>query len=637
MKRIRKSRAARILSWVLTVVMVVPLLCDAFRPMAAHAQTPAQTGTVQTVIVIDFANRSGTLGESLARRATDDVAVALAESGRFDVLGREEVARQAADMGLRKPYDRVALSKLASALGASAIVSGEVSYVHVDTKATPKAVTAGLKVRIEEATAGDLIAGAAQIGEARARPGGGDNEALAGEAVDNAATLAVRQIVNSSLPEGTVISTVGGGAAASRLDVLINRGSRDGVKEGMEMIVLRDKQRVGKIQVTSVYPADSQARVVDNILGIRPEDKVRAVFPMPDFAKDGSVKAPRRNGRNSMRGLGQILLAVVVGVAIVAAVAGGSSSTVTGVVAEADIQNAQPVVRITWRDNIWGASTREYHIWRQPDAPYNFQGTPVAAVASQRQYFDQPAPYSFWDGTRGFLQAPLPQGGGGTGSTQEAEVVTPAAGIVPGFTVGRSYNYVLNAVIRRLLGTANTGGGGGGGTDQAFEDVDTGTVRSGQVTPINQPLLGPNPADQAQNVNLTAFNPTWLSRQGADQFVVEVSTDRAFMNRNLILQFPLVFSTAPNADGVTQTLPSPANLTSSEVLLRDPVFANFVNQQPGAIRPTLFWRVGARNSQDSPGPVDWLTKDPKSGNRAFRYVYSQARSFTPADMPPPPP
>jgi hypothetical protein len=322
---------------------------------------------------------------------------------------------------------------------------------------------------------------------------------------------------------------------------------------------------------------------------------------------------------------------------------GGKNTSVTGVAAEADVEGVEPVVRLTWRDNFWGATTLEHQIWRMPDAPYNFQGEPVASKQYDPHYVDRPAPYSYWDGNRSFLRAPLPGTGGGSGGSggSEAEVVTPEVGAVPGFTVGRNYTYALTAVIRRPLATTNSGGGGGGGggggNNQAgTEDVGTTPVPSAQVTPIAQAQLV-SPENMFSNVDMTRFNPTWMSTTGSDIFVVEVSTDRTFKNRTLILQLPRVFSTAPLATGVTQVLGEALNLTTNPVLLRDPIFANYVNRVPNAPKPTIYWRVGGRNDADQPGPVHWITRNHGDGDRTFRYVYSEVRSFTPADMPPPPP
>ena len=53
--------------------------------------------------------------------------------------------------------------------------------------------------------------------------------------------------------------------------------------------------------------------------------------------------------------------------------------------------------------------------------------------------------------------------------------------------------------------------------------------------------------------------------------------------------------------------------------------------------PVLFWRVGGRNSADRPGPIHWFTKNNKDRDSSFRFIYSDANSFTPNVVPPPPP
>src|SRR5579862_7209854 len=124
--------------------MVTSMLCGTMSARPAYAQgaqagaTPA--GNLLTVIVIDFTNsdRNKAGGEALARFATDAVAVELASSNRFEVLKRDEVARQAADLGYRPPYDQAQLSKIASNLGANAIVTGDIAFVR------PEATKAGV-------------------------------------------------------------------------------------------------------------------------------------------------------------------------------------------------------------------------------------------------------------------------------------------------------------------------------------------------------------------------------------------------------------------------------------------------------------------------------------------------------------
>ena len=201
MKRIRKSRAARILTWLLTVTMIAPVFLGMLTPVTGYAQGASPAGGVQTVIVLDFENKTNDpLGAVLARQATDATAVELANTARYEVLKRDEVIRTSRELGLKPPLDQVAKTKLATSLGASAIIEGAVRFIKQSTKNGPRTVSVGLTVRVSEASSGDLLSGAAQIGEARARAGQSDPDSLAQEAVGNAAVLAVRQINSYNLP-----------------------------------------------------------------------------------------------------------------------------------------------------------------------------------------------------------------------------------------------------------------------------------------------------------------------------------------------------------------------------------------------------------------------------------------------------
>jgi hypothetical protein len=444
-KRIRNSRAARILSWVLTVTLIAPLLGGLVAPTPAYAgQTiGAGGGAVMTVIVVDFVNNSkpNIGGDALARFATDAVAVEMAASGRYEVLKRDEVIRTANDLGYRAPYDNAQLVRIASTLGATGIVKGEIAAIRSETrKGADKTVSAVLRISILDTASGEAINGAAQRGVAVAKPGLSDDESLAQEAVSKSAVLSVKQIISFTLPEGIIINTVGG---AESLQVLINRGSRDGVKPGMEMLVVRDRVKVGKIRITNTFPTDSEAAVVENQLGLRPQDTVRAIFPVPSVNAETAAitENNRTRSKNSMAAIGKILLVVALG-AIIATSLKGGNGTITGVTAEADIENGAPVVRLNWRSNLFAGQTLEYHIWRTPDNFFNFSGIPTAVVQGGTSYTDRPAPFAFFNGTNSFLQPPVLGGNnGGNGGNGNAATVTPVAGSGLGFTPGRTYTY----------------------------------------------------------------------------------------------------------------------------------------------------------------------------------------------------
>ena len=238
---------------------------------SAAAQTPPK---VEAAVVLDFENRSGVMGDQLARLATDSVAVELAATNRFEVLRRVEVDRHIKELGLRPPLDSNARRKLAQALGATVIVDGTIEFVRDDVKARPRTISVGLTVRVAEAASGELIAGAAQVGVAQARGGASDLHTLITEAVTSATLSAPRAALAQAVPEGIIMSSNSFGRAKVRM---INRGATHGVKKGMKFMVLRGDYRIGTVQALGVFPQHTEVKVIDGDEGIRTEDRVRAI------------------------------------------------------------------------------------------------------------------------------------------------------------------------------------------------------------------------------------------------------------------------------------------------------------------------------------------------------------------------
>lgn len=319
-------------------------------------------------------------------------------------------------------------------------------------------------------------------------------------------------------------------------------------------------------------------------------------------------------------------------------------------------------------------------------------GIPVGAVPpSSHIFLDHASPFDsfatvggFYSGFSGSTSSGNLGGGGGGGagggtSTGGGCAFIGISGFLDtGFTPGKSYQYEVTAVIARQQpivssggGTGGTGGGigggtggigggtggigggtggigggtggigggtGTGGTGSNVLCIETDPVPSGYATPIT-PVTPTAPAAGA-SVDIRSFNPTWTSRVGADLFDVEVSTDRTFKNPKIIYTVQ-VFSTAPTQDGVAQTLPSPVDLTKAPQLLADPTFSAFVSGSGGSgstpATPTLFYRIGARHDEDTPGPENWITQNASDINRTFRFVYSDPIQFSPTPLPPPPP
>ena len=59
--------------------------------------------------------------------------------------------------------------------------------------------------------------------------------------------------------------------------VVLNVGSRQGLRKGAILSIWRENVKMGTVRVTQVSAEDSDAEVVENIGGIRPGDRV--IFP----------------------------------------------------------------------------------------------------------------------------------------------------------------------------------------------------------------------------------------------------------------------------------------------------------------------------------------------------------------------
>jgi len=100
---------------------------------------------------------------------------------------------------------------------------------------------------------------------------------------------------------------------------------------------------------------------------------------------------------------------------------------------------------------------------------------------------------------------------------------------------------------------------------------------------------------------------------------------------NLAVEYVVQLSTTPTfAKGQTVTVAKTQRTGSTDITLTlDTINGTGISS---AIRnaTTIYYRIGARNVEDKPGPV----KDPATGER---YIFSQWRVVTRTGTPPPPP
>lgn len=582
-------------SWIGAVSMIV---VGFLYPLGA-VRSEAQLVQLPRIAVVEFTNKSGYGGAGIARSATDATASEFQKTGKYEVLARGEIEQQLKDLDLSPPLDRTGFLRLGRALQTESIVSGEINAVTFT--GNPKQAEVTLTVRVIDMASGEPINGAVATGRSNVRPGyTGDDDTLVLEAIRNAAFEAVRSVMNYTIPEATIMTTRAG------KEVLLTRGIRGGLKPGMVMVVIRRGEEVGRIRVTQVSDSDAVGEIIAVTKGIQSEDKARAIFEVPTVkvSKTGKVKAERPSQRSArsqqtLRALGALLVLGLIAFGIARGSSGGNTP-VEYVTAEASTDgNFDPIVRLTWRTNLFAASNRERVLWQiyRSDV-INVDGNgirvPVGVVPGDRAFFiDTIQP-------RTFSYASLQRG---TEGSEDLELEEVEDG--PGIASGRSYTYEVALVYREIRTVQE---------DETILYFLSDRVGSGQVTVI-QPVQLLEPIQGSEDVDPKDVRFSWLAAAGANAYRVEVSTSPTFSNPN-------------------QTYVSPEITTS--VVGGTPVSTERINLEAGLLqrlglvgqRVKLFWRVGARNLSDSPGPVPSAT--------GYRYVWSRPFEFQTQELPPSP-
>jgi hypothetical protein len=589
--RMRRTWTTRAVSLGALSMLAVGLLY----PLGA-ARAYAQLVQLPRVAVLDFENKSGYGGASIARAATDAVAGEYQKSRKYEVLARGEIEQQLKDLDLALPLDKIGFLRLGRALQTESLITGEVNAVTF--VGSPKQAQVVLTVRVIDIASGEPINGAVATGLSNRRPGyTGDDDTLVQEAIRNAAFEAVRIINNYTIPEATVLTTRAG------KEVLLTRGIRGGLQPGMEMIVVRRGEEVGRIRVTQVSDSDAVAEIIDFGRGIQSEDRARAVFRVPTVeVKAGRIvtERPRQRGEGNrlLRALGPILVVGLIAFGIARASSGGNTPVQT-VIAEAGADgNFEPFVRISWKTTLFAKSVPDTLMWQiyRDD----FIGTddggnliPVGVTPGNQNFFiDTTVP-------RTFNYYSLPRDG-----SEELEPnaeIDPAPGVAP----GRSYFYQVALVYRERIEAEG---------EVIFRAKLSDRVRSGQAT-VLLPVQLLTPLQRSEDVDPKDVRFSWLAAEGANAYRVEVSTDPTFRDRNRTF--------------VTNEIPSTAVGGS-------PVSTERINLETALLnrlgltgqRVTLYWRVGARNLGDDPGPIP--------GPSGLRYVWSRPFEFTTQELPPSP-
>ncbi len=278
---------------------LLPLLFALFTSLGAGAKPASaqQDVTGQTVVVLDFATPNGT-DPLLGRKAADALAVELQRTGEFQVVSRQrlqEVVGQQA--GLQPPFNDTAQTRLAQAVGAGSVFSGEVAGVQI---VPGQSARVRLVVRQLDAASGDYINGTQNIESTEQKLATVANEILVDEAINKSAFSAVRSMRQTSLPSGNVLNV-------TRDDAELSIGVDRGVAIGQRYSVLRDvfnparniteRVKIGEVTVRRVDANQSTAVVSGGgQQGVRTGDRVRQIFTLAQspvsLSADGKSSNP---------------------------------------------------------------------------------------------------------------------------------------------------------------------------------------------------------------------------------------------------------------------------------------------------------------------------------------------------------
>lgn len=538
--------------------------------------------------VIDFVNNAKVGGDVLGGVASDAVTTLLLGTNRFDILPRESVERQYQELGMTPPLTRkLEVFRLAQALGVETIITGEIRDARVNRTSGGKSADVVLIVQGWDVASQMPVMGTAVHGASSERPGDIEDDVVLNEAVNFAAQQAVQNILRQQIGHATVLTT------PTTKFVTLNKGTRQGLKVGQEMVVLRRGEFVARVRIAEVNTDSSVASILSQNMGVAPGDIARVVYDKLEnvvLASPGSARV--RSAGNTANNLTGVLLGLLVVTALVLILqdSGGGDSP-GNVTAEAGLDlNGQPVVFLSWKPNLYNQGSRnrvEWQVWRSDVAANPVLVVPGAESKAQDGTLARDVDY----------RTDVPNGG----TTCTEDPGTTNAPGVPGIVPGTSYLYQLSLIFK--LSSIDLPGGGEEVMDCFF--TTTRSTARGQATPVF-PVQLSVPQNGATDVsNVVQF--AWQSTPGANRYLVQISTSPNFTSRSTVRNIATVDSIIPG--GVST----------------DPIDISGIF--PGVQR--LYWRVGARNTGDVPGPKQDATGE--------RFVFSQPFQFDRVLPPPPPP
>ena len=620
MRVLMRFRTYRLVSLICILALIVPLGLNILTPTPASAQSQTLR-----IAVITLRNTSKYADEMYASTATDALAVELMRSGKFDPTRADALDSKLEELGYKNKEDRGPnallrpsdLQRIGQEVGADWVATGEIQSIKI-AKDSKKAEVK-LTVRVLDAQSGEWVNGATATGLSESRIGYSNTRESEWviEAVNNAAAKAVSTIVSYTIPEATIIATI------TPTEVLLNKGTANGIQSGMKMIVVRrvgiadssHEEVVGRIRITQVSDTDAHATVDNAPQGVRPEDRVRAIYD-PDQLADNTGRRSTE-AKTHMANASKWIWGVAALVGLIALFNHGGSGagdqeSVSGAVYAGnspdviDYYGGDGGIALCWNNPtpLGNEQILQFHVWRDnmgsqingggtatnvgPCAAPDFSTAPGMTVPGYGQYL-----HSSIDNVGNW--APITY----SYPSQDHNTLASVSATVPGLTVGATHNYYISCLYQRANITD---------PNLAIQYFETPASYLGRATYITRPVAtGPT---YTQSIPLSDVTFTWQGSTGANQYVIEVSSDPNFSR---------------NKTWVNQIF----NKVVTDGTMCSQEYVNVLNHAAElagvTVGQTLYWRVGGRNSADSPGPFPVggaNAVSDMSNPKCTRYMYS---------------
>lgn len=689
MRRFINSLQGRAVSAVVVLSLLMPFIVFATARTAQAQSIEGPVTTLPSWAVVGFNVVKQGSSPELGKAAAEAMVTELAKQGKVDPIPTETVDRTIESLGLVTPLTaRADMMRLGSELRASSVVSGEIVNQRVVAVNGGKRADIIMRVFVWDVASGQVVNGAALSASSGVRTGVED-ETMLGEAISRGCFEALAEINRNTLPTATVLNTLDRQALINQgsrtgfsqgQEVIILRG-REQVASGSVTRVEPDKSFISITRtMKGVQPGD-RVRAVFSV------PAVATAFRGNDGGV--TVKPTRRTGNNS--GLVSALLMVGLLVLVTHGNSNDPvNSVVAEATTVPAVPDNTPAVKISWKVDGFIKGNRDrvlFQVWRDDisDAPVmvapGYQGFAVdRGNAADSFTFGDPAAYATHaltqadcnftapgNGGNGRVIVPgtaytysveliyrvnandLPTGGSGTtgGTTGTTAGTTGSTGLTGGTTglTGRSTNldteydrmFVEHQVTGGSTGTTGTTGGPTGGTTGTTATTGTtGTTATTGTTGTTGGTAGTAGDCYLRTERVVARGlATPLPRAGLrapanDQLI---STPPVFRftsvrsnSNGIVIRYAIQFSPDPTFPQNRTATVFEFNDTAGTGTLSTPqAVPEALTVFPG--EQVIYWRVGARNVADNPGPVL---------DGGSRFVFSAPWRFRRPTLPPGP-